>query len=94
MIPLKAAVSKFAWSCRRTAVLALLPLGLAAPASALTWRVDYDASLGTLPSAQSWTHTMSDPASFDGLTEANYSVSGGVLAQGPTGDASADACRS
>ena len=38
----------------------------------------YEASAGTLPSAQGWTHFSS------GLPESNYSVSAGSLLQGPT----------
>ncbi len=52
-------------------------VAFAGPATSQTWRVDYDASLGTLPSAQGWTHFVDDPAPIDGLSEANYQVLGG-----------------
>ncbi|MDJ0853152.1 MAG: thrombospondin type 3 repeat-containing protein [Myxococcota bacterium] len=64
---------------------ALLP-----PAGAQTWRLDYDASQGTLPSAQGWSHFSEDPAPSDGLTESNYTVSSGALVQGPTRGPNAD----
>jgi len=44
--------------------------------SAFAFTLAYDASLGTLPSAQGWTHVLSDPAPDDGLDETNYTVSG------------------
>jgi hypothetical protein len=64
---------------------------IAGSATAQTYRVDIDPSLDTLPSAQGWTHYFTDPAPIDGLTEANYSVGGGVLVQGPTGGGNSDA---
>ncbi len=74
----------------RWALIASVAIFVAGTAAAQTWRIDYDASLGTLPSAQGWTHTASDPLPTDGLTEANYSVVAGVLTQGPTGGVSGD----
>ena len=53
--------------------LASLPT---APAGAQTYTLDYDASLGTLPSAQGWVHFVADPLPDDGLDESNYSVAG------------------
>lgn len=73
-----------------TWLLTLSAMLVASPATAQTWRVDYDPSLGTLPSGQGWTHFLSDPLPADGLTEANYSVAAGVLTQGPTGGINAD----
>ncbi|MCR9097219.1 MAG: LamG domain-containing protein [bacterium] len=64
--------------------------GLSAPAQAQDYEISYDASLGTLPSAQGWTHVVVDPAPVDGLDETNYSVAGGALTQGPTGGPSND----
>ncbi|MEM7413537.1 MAG: LamG domain-containing protein [Myxococcota bacterium] len=69
-------------------------LGLTAAASAQSWQIDYDPALGTLPSAQGFSHTLLDPAPSDGLSEANYSVAGGVLTQGDTGGATGDPANS
>ena len=63
-----------------TLVFALLAAG-----SASGQTFTYDASLGTLPSAQGWTHQFTDPVPVDGLSEANYTVAAGVLIQGDTG---------
>jgi hypothetical protein len=52
---------------------------LAAAPCTIASTLTYDASLGTLPSAQGWTHFSS------ALSEANYSVSAGILFQGNTG---------
>ena len=57
---------------------------------AQTWQLGYDASLGTLPSAQGFVLFSDDPPPDDGLDESNYAVSGGVLSQGPTGGGSDD----
>ena len=53
-------------------VLALV-LALTGPAGAQTWELEYDASLGTLPSAQGFAHVSSDPAPDDGLDETTAS---------------------
>ena len=68
---------------RRTGLLLISTLVATGSASGQT--LTYDAALGTLPSAQGWIHFVDDPAPFDALTEANYTVAGGVLTQGDTG---------
>ncbi len=68
----------------------LLISALLATGSASGQTFTYDAALGTLPSDQGWTHFVNDPPPFDGLTEANYTVSGGVLTQGDTGGPNSD----
>ena len=68
----------------------LVVFHFASGSQAQTWSHSYDAALGTLPSAQGFTHQVSDPAPDDDLDESNYSVAGGVLTQSPTGGASND----
>ncbi len=60
------------------ALIAVVALVAAAPASALAWEKAYDPSLGTLPAAQGWQELFSP--SSTGI------VSGGLFHQGPTGD--------
>jgi hypothetical protein len=75
----------------RRAFLALALANLTATsAGAQSYTLDYDASLGTLPSAQGWVHFVDDPLPDDSLDETNYTVSAGVLTQGPTGGGSND----
>ncbi len=62
---------------------------LAIPASAQIGP-SYDASFGTLPSAQGFVHFVSDPAPPDALSEANFSVAGGQLTMGDSGGPNAD----
>ena len=62
----------------------------AGPVAAQTWQIDYDPVLGTLPSAQGWTHFVNDPLPDDGLDESNYVVALGTLAQGDTGGPNSD----
>lgn len=57
----------------------------AASGFAQTFELAYDASLGTLPSAQGWIYVGDDPAPDDGLDESIFSVGGGVLTMGHTG---------
>lgn len=82
-------------------LLTLLPLPLAPLALAVNAQasgldglaevaVRYDPGLGTLPDAQGWTYFTDDPLPDDALDASNYSVSGGVLTQGPTGGGSND----
>jgi len=68
----------------RIALLATIVALVTTTASAQSWEVGYDASFGTLPSAQGWMIQTSDPAPFDGLDEGNYLVAGGALIQGGT----------
>ena len=79
-------------SRRSPRVLALWVASLLLPVAAAsqTWTVEYDASLGTKPSAQGFTHVASDPLPDDGLDESNYTVGGGLLVQGETGGVSVD----
>ena len=59
-----------------------------------SWEVGYDAASGSLPTAQGWTHIVSDPSPFDSLDEGNYLVSLGALTQGDTGGVNADPANS
>lgn len=70
-------------------LVAVLLLSTSA-AFAQTWQVEYDPSLGTLPSAQGFGHFVQDPLPDDGIDESNYAVAGGLLIQGPTGGPSDD----
>ena len=70
-------------------LLGLVTMATAAFAQGL-YQLDYQASLGTLPSDQGWVHVVDDPAPIDGLDETNYSVAGGVLVHGDTGGGSGD----
>lgn len=65
-------------------------LVIAGSATAQTWEVEYDASLGTLPSAQGFGHFAHDPLPDDGLTEGNYGVASNILTQGDTGGPNTD----
>ncbi len=56
----------------------LLFSSLLAAAPVFGQTLEYDASLGTLPSGQGWIHFVDDPPPIDGLTEANYTVAAGV----------------
>ena len=81
------------WLRARHGWLAVLALATVMPgaSSAETLDLLYDASLGTLPSAQGWVHHVTDPAPDDSLTEGGtYSVAGGVLSQGDTGGVTND----
>ncbi len=54
------------------------------------WSHGYDASLGSLPSAQGFVHQLTDPPPNDLLTEGNYSVVVSALVQGDTGGPNTD----
>lgn len=81
---------RIAYAC----LLSVFCLVQAGPSWSQSWAAGYDASLGTLPSAQGWTHVVSDPMPFDSLDEGNYLVSLGALTQGDTGGANADPANS
>lgn len=78
-------------SPRRGLLAGALLLGWVSAANAQSWQRTYDASLGSLPSAQGWSLSTVDPAPDDSLDEGNYLVSLGALTQGDTGGGSTDA---
>lgn len=73
-----------AWGLAGIALSLLSTTAFTGTASAQSWQTDFDAAVGSLPSAQGWTHFLSDPAPDDGLTEGNYGIFGGALTQGGT----------
>ncbi len=65
----------------RIVITGLGLVGLASTASGQNWEIGFDASFGTLPSAQGAEYFWADPVPADGLNEGDDLVALGTLYQ-------------